>query len=153
MPVEGTDGDGRDQQEGRNRLEMHPLLSFKWPIGLLDTIVVLTLFHLTTAGRYRLGPSRHHLHRPLHTHPFTSPCPSPRVCSQAATENHKDVAGLTNLPSHLCTSVLKEINTEYSLKELTPKLKLPYCGHLMQRDDSLEKTLRLGKVEGWRRRG
>jgi len=68
-----------------------------------------------------------------------------------ATENHKDIAGLTNLPSHLCTSILKEINTEYSFKELM--LKLPYFGYLMQRDDFLEKTLRLGKIEGWRRRG
>ena len=50
-------------------------------------------------------------------------------------------------------SVLKEVNPEYSLEGLMPKLKLQYFGHLMQRADSLEKTLMLGKIEGWRRRG
>ena len=50
-------------------------------------------------------------------------------------------------------SILKEINPEYSLEGLTLKLKLQYFGHLMQRADSLEKTLMLGKIEGWRRRG
>ena len=48
-------------------------------------------------------------------------------------------------------SILKEINPEYSLEELM--LKLQYFGHLMQRTDSLEKTLILGKIEGKRRRG
>ena len=52
-------------------------------------------------------------------------------------------------------SILKEINPEYSLKGLKLKLKLrhQYFGHLMQRDDSLEKTQMLGKIEGRRRRG
>ena len=50
-------------------------------------------------------------------------------------------------------SVLKEINPEYSLEGLLLKLKLQYFDHLMQRTDSLEKTLMLGKIEGWRRRG
>ena len=50
-------------------------------------------------------------------------------------------------------SILKEIIPEYSLEGLTPKLKLPYFGHLMQRTDSLEKTLMLGKIEGGGRRG
>ena len=49
-------------------------------------------------------------------------------------------------------SILKEINPEYSLERLMLKLKLQYFGHLMQRADSLEKTLVLGKIEG-RRRG
>ena len=48
---------------------------------------------------------------------------------------------------------LKEINLEYSLEGLMLKLKLQYFGHLMQRTDSLEKILMLGKVEGGRRRG
>ena len=49
-------------------------------------------------------------------------------------------------------SILKEISPEYSLEGLMLKLKLQYFGHLMQRADSLEKTLMLGKVEGrWRR--
>ena len=48
-------------------------------------------------------------------------------------------------------SILKEINPEYSLKGLM--LKLKYFGHLIQRADSLEKTLMLGKIEGRRRRG
>ena len=43
--------------------------------------------------------------------------------------------------------VLKEINLEYSLERLMLKLKFQYCGHLMQRTDSLEKTLMLGKIE------
>ena len=50
-------------------------------------------------------------------------------------------------------SILKEISPEYSLKELMLKLKLQYFGYLMERTDSLEKTLMLGKVEGGRRRG
>ena len=50
-------------------------------------------------------------------------------------------------------SILKEINPEYSLEGLTVKLKLQYFGHLMQRVDSLEKTLILGKTETRRRRG
>ena len=47
----------------------------------------------------------------------------------------------------------KEIKPEYSLKGLMLKLKLQYFGHLMQRVDSFEKTLMLGKIEGRRRRG
>ena len=50
-------------------------------------------------------------------------------------------------------SILKETSPEYSLKGLMLKLKLQYFGHLMQRTDSLEKTLMLGKIEGRRRRG
>ena len=50
-------------------------------------------------------------------------------------------------------SVLKEISPKYSLEGLMLKLKLQYCGHLMQRTNSLEKTLMLGKIEGRRRRG
>ena len=49
--------------------------------------------------------------------------------------------------------ILKEISPEYSLKGLMLKLKLQYSGHLMQRTDSLEKTLMLGKMEGGNRRG
>ena len=50
-------------------------------------------------------------------------------------------------------SILKEINPGYSLEGLMLKLKLQYFGHLMPRDDSFEKTLMLGKIEGRRRRG
>ena len=50
-------------------------------------------------------------------------------------------------------SILKEISPEYSLEGLMLKLKLQYFGHLMQRTDSFEKTLMLGKIEGGRRRG
>ena len=50
-------------------------------------------------------------------------------------------------------SILKEINPEYSLKGLMLKLKLQYSIHLMQRNDLLEKSLMLGKIEGRRRRG
>ena len=50
-------------------------------------------------------------------------------------------------------SILKEISPDYSLEGLMLKLKLQYLGHLMQRINSLEKTLMLGKIEGGRRRG
>ena len=50
-------------------------------------------------------------------------------------------------------SILKEISPEYSLEELMLKLTLQYFGHLMQKTDSLENTLMLGKIEGGRRRG
>ena len=57
------------------------------------------------------------------------------------------IAGRSNQP------ILKEISPEYSLEGLMPKLKLQYFGHLMQRTDSLEKTLMLGKIESRRRWG
>ena len=50
-------------------------------------------------------------------------------------------------------SILKEISPEYSLEGLMLKLKLQYFGHLIQRADSFQKTLMLGKIEGGRRRG
>ena len=50
-------------------------------------------------------------------------------------------------------SILKKISPEYSLEGMMLKLKLLYFGHLMQRTDSFEKTLMLGKIEGRRRRG
>ena len=53
--------------------------------------------------------------------------------------------------SHL--TIIKEISPEYSLEELMLKLKLKYFSHLMQRTESLEKILKLGKIEGRRRRG
>ena len=49
-------------------------------------------------------------------------------------------------------SILNEISPEYSLEGLMLKLKLQYCGHLIERSDSLEKTLMLGKIEGGKRR-
>ena len=50
-------------------------------------------------------------------------------------------------------TILKVISPECSLEGLMLKLKLQYFGHIMRRTDSLEKTLILGKIEGWRRRG
>ena len=50
-------------------------------------------------------------------------------------------------------SILREIRPEYSLEGLVLKLKLQYFGHLMQRTDSFEKSLMLGKIEGGKRRG
>ena len=50
-------------------------------------------------------------------------------------------------------SILKEVSPEYSLEGLMPKLKLQYFDHLMRRADSFEKTLMLGRIEGWKRRG
>ena len=50
-------------------------------------------------------------------------------------------------------SILKEISPEYSLEGLTLTLKRQYFGHLIQRTDSLEKTLMLGKIEAWKTRG
>ena len=58
-----------------------------------------------------------------------------------------------DLPKRSNQLILKEINPEYSLEGLMLNLKLQYFGHLMQRADSLEKTLMLGKIEGRRRRG
>ena len=51
------------------------------------------------------------------------------------------------------SSILKEVNPEYSLERLILKLKLQYFGHLMQRAYSLERTTMLGRIEGRRRRG
>ena len=61
-----------------------------------------------------------------------------RVCSTARRSNQL---------------ILKEISPEYSLEGLMLKMKLQYFGHLMQRTDSLEKTLMMGKIEGRGRRG
>jgi len=60
---------------------------------------------------------------------------------------------ITGTISRSNQSILKEINPEYSLERLRLKLKLRYFGHRMERADSLEKTLMLGKTEGGRRRG
>ena len=60
---------------------------------------------------------------------------------------------LLRVPWRSNQSILKEISPEYSLEGLMLKLKLQYFGHMMQRADSLEKTLILGKIEGRRRRG
>ena len=57
------------------------------------------------------------------------------------------------LESPLDWGFLKETSPEYSLEGLMLKLKLPFFGHLMQRTDSLEKILMLGKIEGRKRRG
>ena len=59
----------------------------------------------------------------------------------------------TNIIKKTNQSILKEVNPEYLLEGLMLKLKLQYLGHLMQTDDSLEKTLILGKIAGKRRRG
>ena len=59
---------------------------------------------------------------------------------------------LEKTPEKPLNSKIKPVNTEYSLEGLMLKLKLQYFGHLMQTDDSLEKLLMLGKIEG-RRRG
>ena len=67
-----------------------------------------------------------------------------------------DVGGLLRVPWTLRRSnqsILKEISPECSLEGLMLKLKLQYFGHLMQRADSFEKTLMLGKIEGRRRKG
>ena len=56
-------------------------------------------------------------------------------------------------PRRSSQSILKEINPEYALEGLMLKLKLQYFGHLMQKTDSREKTLMLGKIEGRRRGG
>ena len=61
--------------------------------------------------------------------------------------------GLLRVPWRSNQSRPKEINPEYSLEGLILKLKLQYFGHLMQRADSLEKTMMLGKTEGKRRKG
>ena len=65
-------------------------------------------------------------------------------------DNAKESLGLQGESNQ---SILKKINSEYSLERLMLKLKLQNFGHLMQRTDSLEKTLMLGKTEDRRRRG
>ena len=70
--------------------------------------------------------------------------------------SNSGVGGLLRVPGtarRSNQSILKEINPEYSLEGLMLKLKLQYFGHLMCRADSLEKTLRLEKIEGRRIRG
>ena len=70
--------------------------------------------------------------------------------------NGKELQQGGNMCIHIADanqSILKEISPEYSLKGLMLNLKLQYCGHLMRRTDSLEKTLILGKIEHRRRRG
>ena len=92
-----------------------------------------------------------------------------RTIEEILLKNHKEGWALKNYASEMwcwkrllrvswtarrsSQSILKEINLEHSLEGLMLKLKLQYFGHLMQRADSLEKTLMLGKIEGRRRRG
>ena len=65
-------------------------------------------------------------------------------------EDSLEFPGLQEDPTK---SILKEISPEYALEGLMLKLKLPYFGHLMQRADSFEKTLMMGKIEDRKRRG
>ena len=67
------------------------------------------------------------------------------------TLNHQERVPWTARRSN--QSILKEINSEYSLEGLMPKLKLQYFGYVIRRADSLEETLILGKIEGRRKRG
>ena len=76
--------------------------------------------------------------------------------SKLLTWETESIIGLMRVPwtaRRSNQSILKEISPEYTLEGLMLKLKLQYFGHLMQRTDSLEKTLVLGKIEGRRRRG
>ena len=75
------------------------------------------------------------------------------ISSNATNTLHSFSHSLTNYYLVSKLSILKEVNAEYSWEGLMLKLKLQYFGHLMLRTDSLEKTLKLGKIEGGRRRG
>ena len=72
---------------------------------------------------------------------------------QVSSKERKQLVKCRHLtePRRSNQSILKEISPEYSLEGLMLKLKLRYFGHLMQRADSLEKTLMLGRIEGRRR--
>ena len=72
------------------------------------------------------------------------------VLNCGAGEDSRESLGLQGDQT---SPILRAINPEYSLEGLMLKLKLQYFGHLVQRTDSLEKTLMLGKIEGRRRRG
>ena len=81
---------------------------------------------------------------------------APTECSPLEAWHRSDNASVCYRPSSakgLNQPILKEINAEYSLEGLMLKLKLRYFGHLMQRAESLEKTIMLEKIEGKRRRG
>ena len=85
---------------------------------------------------------------------FVTPWTAARQASLSITNSHsspKPMSVESVMPSN--QSILKEISPECSLEGLMLKLKLQYFGHLMQRADSFEKTLMLGKIEGRRRRG
>ena len=87
---------------------------------------------------------------------YAAVCGVERVGHNLATEKQWTIFGIWRVPwtaRRSNQSILKEINLEYSLEGLMLKLKLQYFGHLMQRADSFEKTLMLGKIEGRRRRG
>ena len=77
------------------------------------------------------------------------PCGS---ASKESAHNARDLGSILGL-GRLPGEGKREISPEYSLEGLMPKLKLQYFGHLMQRAESLEKTLMLGNIEGRRRRG
>ena len=92
---------------------------------------------------------------PQHTqHPLPGPAPAvnPEVRKHFCKELARSIWGCPG-PKRSNQSILKEISPEYSLEGLVLKLKLQYFEHLMQRTDSLEKTLMLGMIEGRRRRG
>ena len=92
---------------------------------------------------------------PQHTqHPLPGPAPAvnPEVSKHFYKELARSIWGCPG-PKRSNQSILKEISPEYSLEGLVLKLKLQYFAHLMQRTDSLEKTLMLGMIEGRRRRG
>ena len=75
-----------------------------------------------------------------------------RVAVHRVAKSQTRLSDFTWISRRSNQSILKEINPEYSLEGLVLKLKLQSFGHLMQKSDSLEKTLILGKIEGERRR-
>ena len=90
-------------------------------------------------------------HSLLPSSPFAFNLSQQQGLSQRVSSLHQVARVLECQLQH--QSTLKEISPEYSLEGLTSELKLEYFGHLMQRTDSLENTMILGKIEGRRRRG
>ena len=124
---------------------------------LLKTLQCSHLTHKTSWSSLPLPPWRHHLSSSLCFSPGTLV-----VLSTLVLFPPQDFCAFCSLcleglmpwkAKRSNRSVLKEINLEYSLEGLMLKLKLQYFGHLIQRADSLEKTLMPGKIEGRRRRG
>ena len=121
-----------------------PPLGFRSCLFLIQTLMA-TLVSLLFPEQARLAPTS----RPLHLwliHSLPSGLGS-------VFFDWKKLLRVPWTARRSSQSILKEINPEYSLEGLMPKLKLQYFGHLMRRADSLEKILILGRIEGRRRRG
>ena len=122
----------------------HERCQYSTDLFFSESLIVRPTSHLIMAGYFRV----HFLQTAA---PYRAIRPPPN--QEIDVDTKLSLGPRTPALLIVLDSILKEISPEYSLEGLMLKLKLQYLGHLMQRTDSLDKTLMLGKIEDRRRRG